>query len=572
MSLPFARGLACLLGAVFCFASFFVWGEWSNGYLERYGSFVPSFGELALRLHLLLFVLPGTLLLAVGAADLSPAPRRLLAWFDAVGRVRPARWWPSLLALLVLGVTAGIRWVVLEELPITDDEHVYMFQARLLESGRLYADSLPTAVRPFFDNQFIVNNGRWFGCYFLGHPAMLALALKIGLGQWLGPIEAALTFLLTVGIARRIGGERVAIISGALLVASPFFLFLAATQLSQPTSALMLSLFWYAALRIEAGPRSVRWWALAAGALSFGVLTRPQTTVVLALPFVVRLAFLAMRGRLRPGAGSPAVAVGILAVGAAVLLAINQALTGSPWRTGYHAYMAQGINWLFPFGPFYSVREISRNLGHLNFWLFGWPVSLAFLPFFRREGAAWALAMVPALAVVWYGIVAVPTVATVGPVYFGEAIGALVILSAGGIERVITVARARLGDSVWPQALIAWPVVGSLACVLTFLPVQVSSLLLSSELVKAPYDLVERQRLDNAIVFVHSLPSHVKAPGSWVGYHRNNSPDLTDRVLFVRDLGPEKNKDLMRYLPSRAPYAMGMRGSDLVLVPVAPPQ
>ena len=49
-----------------------------------------------------------------------------------------------------------------------------------------------------------------------------------------------------------------------------------------------------------------------------------------------------------------------------------------------------------------------------------------------------------------------------------------------------------------------------------------------------------------------------------------NSPDLSDRVLFVRYLGPEKNKALMRYLPDRTPYAMGMRGTELLLRPIEP--
>jgi len=569
MTLRRLRGLACLLGAVFGFSAFFVWSEWSYGYLQNYRTFAPSPGGLALRLHLLLFILPATVLLAVGVALLGPAPGRLLAWFDAMGRARPARGWPVALALVALGLTAGIRSSVLDFSAITDDEYVYQFQARLLGSGRLYADSPPPAVRAFFDNQFIVNNGRWFGCYFLGHPIVLALAGTVGLDQWVGPIASALTLLLTVAIARRIGGERVAILTGILLVLSPFFLFLGATQLSQPTSALMLSLFWYAALRVEATPRAVRWWALGAAALSFGVLSRPQTTVFLSLPFLARLLFLALRGRLRPGVTPPAVAAVILLAGATVFLSINHALTGSPWRTGYHAYMAQGPEWLFPFGLFYSVREISHNLGHLNFWLFGWPVSLAFLPFFRRTEEAWTLAAIPALTVLWYGAVAVPTVPTVGPVYYGEAIGPLVILSASGIAQAIAGVRARLGDSLWASALSTWPWTSAFAALLAFIPVQVSSLRLSTEIVKAPYELAAREKLDHAIVFVHSIPSLLKEPGSWVHHHRNNSPDLSDPVLFVRDLG-EKNGELMRFLPNRKAYVMGMRGRDLILIPASP--
>jgi hypothetical protein len=89
-----------------------------------------------------------------------------------------------------------------------------------------------------------------------------------------------------------------------------------------------------------------------------------------------------------------------------------------------------------------------------------------------------------------------------------------------------------------------------------------------ADVTQAPYDLVESRGLQNALVFVHSLPSMSVAPGSWAYYHRNNSPDLSDRVLFVRDLGPEKDRELMRYLPDRTPYLMQMRQGQLVLQPL----
>jgi hypothetical protein len=73
------------------------------------------------------------------------------------------------------------------------------------------------------------------------------------------------------------------------------------------------------------------------------------------------------------------------------------------------------------------------------------------------------------------------------------------------------------------------------------------------------------------VVFVHSLPalSGVK-PGAWVYYHRNNSPDLSNKVLFVRDLGPEANRRLLSYFPGRQGFWMGMHNRQLVLAPLAP--
>jgi Dolichyl-phosphate-mannose-protein mannosyltransferase len=561
-----ARALGCFAGAALCFSAFRVGAAWSDGYLMRYGSFAPSRGELAFKLHLLLFILPALLLMAVALADL--LPESLGRGFDRAGQGRTRRVYPLALALLVLVLVLGIRVWVLRATPITDDENVYHFQARLLASGQLYRESLPEPVRPFFDNQFIVNNGRWYGLYFIGHSLLLAAASRLGATELVGPVQAAVALLLAIGIARRIFGERTAWLSGALLAFSPFFLFVSATHLSQPTSNLCLMCVIYAALRVEASPRAVGWWALGATALAFGVLTRPQSAVLLSLPFLARLGWLFARGRLRSGWVAPTVALAILTLGAAIVLGANSILTGSAFKSGYHAYLEQGHQWLFPFGPVYTVREISTNLGQMNFWLLGWPVSLAFVPFFKRDGSAWALAAVPAVAFLWYGVMAVPSVAAVGPVYYTETIAPLIILSASGFEQLVLFVRNRIGDAWLTRALIAVPVAGFVACFLAFGPVEVASLRRMADTARAPYDLVEAQGLDRALVFVHSLPALHTVPGAWVYYHRNPKPDLSDPVLFVRWLGPKNNEQLMRHFPDRAPYAMGMRDGKLTLVPI----
>jgi hypothetical protein len=566
MNLRFGRTLACLLGAGFLYASFIVGATWSDAYMSGYGNFLLSRGELALKLHLLLFILPATLIVSAAGAEVLPG--RLVRKFDALEGHPPGRVLTLAVALIVLGLVMLVRVYVLRESVITDDENVYHFQAQLLASGRLYAESLPESIRPFFDNQFIVNNGHWFGLYFLGHSAVLAAFLKVGLIQWVGAVEAALTLLLAVGIARRVFGDRAAILTRALLALSPFFIFISATHLSQPTSMLFLALFIYAGLRIEESARATGWWVLAAAAVICAVFTRPQTGVFLSLPFIVRIAWLMIRGNLRPGWGPPVVALVILGSGAAGFLSVNHALTGSVFRTGYHAYLDQGHKWMFPFGAVYTVREISQNLAQLNFWLLGWPISFAFVPFFHRNGRAWALASIPVIALVWYGFVAVPTVAAVGPVYYAETIVPLIILTASGLERVIVLARERLGETRLTRALIAAPVAGVLASLLAFVPFEAASLRLMADVTQAPYDLVESRGLDNALVFVRSLPALSVSPGSWTYYHRNNSPDLSDRVLFVRDLGTERNKDLMRYLPGRTPYLMAMANRELVLLPL----
>jgi hypothetical protein len=331
---------------------------------------------------------------------------------------------------------------------------------------------------------------------------------------------------------------------------------------------LFLALFIYASLRIEDSPVPMRWWVIGAIALVAAVFTRPQSGILLSLPFMARVTLQAFRKELRPGWTAPVAALAVLLAGAVAFLGVNHALTGSVFRTGYQAYMAQGHAWLFPFGPFHTIREISQNLTHLNFWLLGWPISLAFVPFFHRNGRAWTLATIPVIALLWYGLVAIPTVVAVGPVYYAESIVPLVVLTASGLERSIVWAHTHLGNGRLTQTLITIPIAATLACLLAFVPFEAVSLRLMADITQAPYDLVESRRLQNALVFVRSLPATTLAPGSWALYHRNNSPSLQDPVLFVRDLGTERNKDLMRYFPDRAAYLMQMRGTELVLLPL----
>jgi hypothetical protein len=556
---------ACLAGAALLFVAFWVAGESSDAYLMQYGSFVPSRGDVSTKLNLLVFILPATILIARALAYWMSG---VFAGFDRLAGLRRTWVFAVVPALAVLALVGVVRLVVLGSAPVTDDENVYEFQARIFASGRLYLDSQPLEVRPFFNNQYMVNNGKWFGPYFTGHPGLLALAFKLGLGEWLGPIEAALTVLLACGSARLLFGPRAAVLTGALLVVSPFFIALSASHLSQPSSSLMLSLFLYAMLRLELAPKSPVWWGVAAAALAYAVLIRPHTAITMSLPLLAAFVARWWRGRFSPGSAGPIVAGVILAVGATVILSINYALTGNALRAGYQAYLDQGFKWAFPFGPYYTIREMSRAVTEMNFWLFGWPISLAFVPFFERRGLAWALAAAPVAVVVGYGLAAVPSVVAVGPVYYGECIVPLAILSASGIERLATVARARLGDGPIARQVLVWPLVATLAAFVTFVPIQLASLTLMAAIAHAPYDLVAERRLDNALVFVQSLPPLSIAPGAWVFYHRSPQPDLSDRVLFVLDLGVQRDQILVRHFPQRVPYMMGMRNGKLVLEPL----
>jgi hypothetical protein len=257
-----------------------------------------------------------------------------------------------------------------------------------------------------------------------------------------------------------------------------------------------------------------------------------------------------------------------------VLLVYQHALSGSPFESGYATY-SRIRNWglvgqaVKAPPPLPSIHELANTLARFNFWLFGWPLSLVFVGFFPRTAAGFRLFLGCAAVLLVYAGISAATISTTGPAHYSELAPALVILSAAGFVHLLELSAGPHAPVWAPRFIASVPAMATLCALLTFLPIYGRSLRASSELVQAPYEIVEQQVPDRAIVFVQSLPATIVPPYSWAYYRRNNRPDLSDRVLFVNFLG-EKNKELMKYFPDRVPYAMGMDGAQLVLTRLSP--
>jgi hypothetical protein len=567
------RGLILLLSAMVCFAIVATGGLAYTHYAIQYGAHGWSPPEVAFLLHYLLFGATAVLLLGT-AFDLAVG-RRLTAGFDRLAALSSRSAWSvtTLVSLLVFGLVTVSRYGVLGDTAITDDENVYSFMARTFASGRLYLPSMPEPVRPFFNNHFIINDGKWYGIYFPGHPALLALGERVHLMHWVPTVSAALTVPLTFAVGRRVFGQRAALLALPLLAVSPFFILSSATLLAHSTAGLLLMAFAYATLRALERPERLAWWLAAGIALGWTGLTRPLTAGAFALPWLVLLAMSLRRraGTRRPWAGAALFC--LIGVGSAALLgAYHVALSGDPLTSGYHTFgritgmsFTQGA--LKAPAPYPSLFELGYTLARLNFWLFGWPLSLAFLPFFRRTREGIALLLGPAAVVMLFAVTTVPSINVVGPVHYAELTAPLVLVSASGIEELAQWVRTRLDARA--GRILALPVAATLCALVLYLPLYVGSLSAMGRVARAPYDLVEGARLDRAVVFVRSLGALEFPPRSWAYFPRNPSPALDDRVLYVRDLGEERNRELIRFLPDRAPYWMGVRNDQLVLVPLA---
>lgn len=564
------KALLLIVAAVACVGALHVSGIRYQDYQIHYGYWGWSPGETAFLVNYLLYGVTAVGLL--GAALTALVGDRLVATMEKLGHLSPrasAGLLVAALAVLVALITL-VRIGLLRDTAITDDEHVYTFMAQVFAAGRLYASSPPEPIRAFFDNQFIINNGKWYGMFFPGHSVLLALGIWLGALRWVPTVSALLTAGLAFLSARLMFGRRAALLTVILLVLSPYFVMSSATLLAHSTAGLFLMAFVYCVLRAQASTASLLWWPGAGLAMGFAGFTRPLAAAAFAVPFVIWLAASLRREptRRRLWSGGLLALTGL--AGIATLLAYNVALTGEPFTTGYHTFKALyrfrlTVGALGAPAPLPSLYEFGYTLERLNFWLFGWPVSLVLLPFFRRSREGVVVLLASVAVVVAYALSTLPTINATGPAHYSELAAPLVMLSASGLEELGR--RARGWAAGGDRAVLGLSLAATLCAAAAFVPVYGKGLRAMSLVARVPYTLAEQQGLDRALVFVHSLPSRQWAPGAWVYFHRNSTPDLSDGVLFVKDLGP-KNQELIRHFPDRPPYAMGVRGSDLLLVPL----
>ncbi len=531
-------------------------------------------GEGGFYLRVLGAGLSAAALLAWG---LAPPVARALPFLRRAARSRTAI--PVLAGAAALLVLGAARWLLRNQV-VTDDEYVYLFQARLLQHGRAAWPAPDPS--PFFQSVFVaVRDGRWFGQYPPGHPLALVPALALGLPRLLPVTLAAANTALTAAVVSRLAGRAWGTAAAALLLVSPLFLLTGATLLSHPTSYFALALAAYAGIRVLGGGRDA--WGLAAGlALGLLLLTRPWTAVTLGL-FPVLLGLAALR-RGRRAAAALAVLGGL--AGVAVFLLYNRATTGHAFTTGYQALRTGGMK-EFGFGtiipgvhdhtPLQGLVNAALLALRLHFWALGWPLILvpavlAFGRIRRRErgtgrgtgipGLSPRRAAVGAGAMLLLGLLAyVPYwsigVNDTGPVKTYELLLPLTVLIV-------------LGWRSWsrrrgPAVPAAWALASTLAAAILFWPVQITHLRGVSASVAAPLEAVRDQARTPAVVFTPPRP--LRPPTSWVFGWPDPSPDLSDPILFVRDFGKD-DALFLRAHPHRTPYRIGYNDGRFVLRPL----
>lgn len=565
------RAVAEILAAVGLLATFHAMGSVLGGWNLHLGSVTaptPAYGRFLGAWGL--FGAAAALLLALGlwrALAASGRDRRLgAAW----RQVPDWRWvlWGSLIAFLL---PAALRVHLLLGMPLTDDEGAYRFSAEILATGRLYLPSPP--LKLFFDNVFLINDGKLYSQYFLGWPALMVPGVWLGLPGLMNALYSALTVPALFGIVRRLAGSVWAKATIGLYLASPMLMVGAATETSHPSCVMALSWLVWSYLRARRPGASVWSHALVALFFSLAFFIRPTSALGLGAP--VLLAWLARAGKLAPGPRLRALAAFALpaVLMAALFLWINQAQNDSWLSLAYNRYYDYSKSNLFRFSlwpgeyeaairnynfsaPLAALGTFGFALLRFNFAFLGWPSSLLFM-FFARGAAARLLWR---SVLFFFGIhffVNTVGVDTFAPMHYYEPALPGLVLSAIGMRYLMARLERFVGAGVLVPMLAAALVAVTLA---GYVPVRFKEIHQLAKAIQTPHEALAEAGIESGVVFApEAFIHHCKyQPSRGFLFSRpNNDPGLENDVLWLNHLSVDRDRELMaRHFPDRQGYVM----------------
>jgi hypothetical protein len=427
----------------------------------------------------------------------------------------------------------------------------YMTQAKIFAAGQLAVPS--PKLREFFSTGYCINNGKFLSKYPPGFPVLLSLGVIAKVPWIINPLLGILTLLVIFFIGRDIYDETTGLIAVVLLLFSQMFSFYTRNYLSEPASLLFSSIFFYCIMRsLKGGP--VRW-PLAAGiSLGLTLLVRPYSAFAVCLPAMTYLAILALkhnRYRIHLAAVITGIVPGIILLGV-----YNHLQTGSAFLFPMQLYnpldtIGFGLRStdVFISPQLYSIFDGFKNLavsaatlnyfGLLFFFLF-WAIVL-----FNRMNRWDVILSTTVASTMLFHIFYF----TGNARYYYAAFFAVFLLGARGIRLSNAFLSRLFHRSVdnLDRLMLVFVVFANLAIITP--PLIIFREYKLHETMMNPFLLAKRQRLENAVIFVRSVPEHYNN----TSYYIQNPLDFKSGTLFVKDLGP-RNTELMNLFTKRDFY------------------
>lgn len=444
-------------------------------------------------------------------------------------------------------LTSGAAYYVFDRIPHVVDSIAQLFHAKIFAMGKLTVPSPP--MPEFFELLHMINNGQWYSQFPPGHAALLMPGVLLDVPWLINPLLGSGTVVLIYKLGVELYGEGMGRVSALLALASPFLLFMSAEMMNHTSAMFFFTLFVLYFVKAFK-ERRVPFAVVAGGGLGMLICIRPYTAVGLSLPFLLYGVYSFFRER--RNLAFPALAfVVATSMFVMLLLLFNDRTNGSPFVFGYQVLWGSGVlpglgnaGWGKPLTFVQGMLNGLDNVLGLQKYLFEWPLPsllpLAVLVWGRnlnlwdRLLIATVLCLTIAYCFYWFQHW------LYGPRFLFELTPFLVLLTARGLQQVPELMRRFGGREVDVSLYHARTAGIVLICSVIGLAVNVPGLVTEyrgyAHVDRNILDTVEKMEIRKGVVFTQS---------NYGAVFPANSPDLKSGIVFVRDLGDEKNRILM---------------------------
>lgn len=437
------------------------------------------------------------------------------------------------------------------------DETTYLWQVDVLRAGRIFTPDadLPQFFWPWLNG---ARDGGFFSQYTLGWPIVL-LASEAVFGSPVAaiPFGAVLAVLGTYAFTNEVTRNRqLALVSSALMVASPLFVIQGGTYLPYLFS-LGLGLFFGTALFIGIRRHSELWLVGAGAILGWLLLTRPFDAVLWALPMFVYAAIVHWRKWRVLWHAAFFTGMGLFPF-FVITLVYNYKVTGSITEFPITAKdpldsFGFGLRRLMPIGDIfdYSIRRAIKSTAH-NIRVFppflvgGWvgAVVAAVGVWLRRRDRSTLVFLGIAVSIplgyffFWGNLLSSRAAGLSAPIYFVPLYAPACVFIA---TVLIAAWRRRRAFGVALAVVLAGATIPPLV---TKIDVN-HKISTAQEPWKGVTDSIEGR----ALVIVENSGPYLMH----LNPYSSNAPKLNGRILFAVDRGAD-NLQLMAKYPMRTPY------------------
>ena len=265
-------------------------------------------------------------------------------------------------SLLLYGLVAS---KVFSRVPISVDELVQLVQARIFASGRLWQ---PASPQPEFYSvlNMVDANGRYYGQFPPGGPAMLTLGVLVRAPWLVGPVCGAVSVAAFWAFLRVIEPRRSVAVGAVVLFAlAPFAVFMSGSHMNHVPTLMWLLVAMASMVRVMKSESPMPGLALVNGlALGCAATIRPVDALAFALPagFWYLWRSLGNRARWRD-----AIAAGIgVALPMCAMMWVNAETTGKPLLFGYQVLWGRSHDLGFHRAPWGMAHTPARGIELLN--------------------------------------------------------------------------------------------------------------------------------------------------------------------------------------------------------------